>query len=110
MCYTNILEVLDLSDIPLKSCERTEDDPIIMAGGPCAYNPEPLAPFVDAFQIGDGEEMMLEAIECIRKCKAEKASRLDTLRALAKIEGIYVPAFYEASYNEDGTVTLKFTK
>ncbi|MBR6786306.1 MAG: TIGR03960 family B12-binding radical SAM protein [Clostridia bacterium] len=104
MCYTNILEVLDLSDIPLHSCDRTQDDPIVMAGGPCAYNPEPLAPFIDVFQIGDGEEMMLDAIDCVRKCKAEGKSRLDTLRALAGIEGIYVPAFYEAAYHEDGTL------
>jgi len=104
MCYTNILEVLDLSDIPLRSCERSEEDPIVMAGGPCAYNPEPLAAFIDVFQIGDGEEMMVEAIECVRVCKKEGKSRLECLRALAKIEGIYVPAFYEATYNADGTL------
>ena len=76
-----------------------------MAGGPCAYNPEPLAPFIDVFQIGDGEEMMLEAITCVRDCKAAGKSRLETLRSLAHIEGIYVPAFYEASYNDDGTLS-----
>ena len=103
MCYTNILEMLDLADIPIYSADR-KDGPIIMAGGPCAYNPEPLAPFIDVFQIGDGEEMMLEAITCVRNCKAAGKSRLETLRALAGIEGIYVPAFYEASYNEDGTL------
>ncbi|MBQ7519234.1 MAG: TIGR03960 family B12-binding radical SAM protein, partial [Clostridia bacterium] len=94
---------LDLAGIPLYSRER-RDGPIIMAGGPCAYNPEPLAPFVDVFQIGDGEEMMVEAIACVRRCKQEGLSRLDTLRALAKIEGIYVPAFYRESYHEDGTL------
>ncbi|MBO4378549.1 MAG: TIGR03960 family B12-binding radical SAM protein [Clostridia bacterium] len=103
MCYTNILEMLDLADIPVYSADR-KDGPIIMAGGPCAYNPEPLAPFIDVFQIGDGEDMMVEAISCIRDCKAAGKSRLETLRALAGIEGIYVPAFYEASYNEDGTL------
>ena len=103
MSYTNVLEMLDLAGIPLYSRER-RDGPIIMAGGPCAYNPEPLAPFVDVFQIGDGEEMMVEAIACVRKCKQEGLSRLDTLRALAKIEGIYVPAFYRESYHEDGTL------
>lgn len=104
MCYTNILEMLDLADIPIYSSDR-KDGPIIMAGGPCAYNPEPLAPFIDVFQIGDGEEMMLEAITCVRDCKAAGKSRLETLRALAHIEGIYVPAFYEASYNDDGTLS-----
>ena len=103
MCYTNVLEMLDLSDIPLYARDRT-DGPIIMAGGPCAYNPEPLAPFVDVFQIGDGEEMMVEAIECVRACKQAGKSRLDTLRALAGIEGIYVPAFYEPTYHADGTL------
>ena len=103
MSYTNVLEMLDLAGIPLYSRDRREG-PIIMAGGPCAYNPEPLAPFVDVFQIGDGEEMMVEAIACVRRCKQEGLSRLDTLRALAKIEGIYVPAFYRESYNADGTL------
>ncbi len=104
MCYTNILEMLDLADIPIYSSDR-KDGPIIMAGGPCAYNPEPLAPFIDVFQIGDGEQMMLEAITCVRDCKAAGKSRLETLRSLAHIEGIYVPAFYEASYNDDGTLS-----
>ena len=103
MCYTNILEMLDLSGIPLFAKDRA-DGPIIMAGGPCAYNPEPVAPFVDVFQIGDGEEMMVEVIECVRACKKAGKSRLDTLRALAGIEGVYVPMFYDAAYNADGTM------
>ena len=103
MCYTNILEMLDLADIPLFSRDRT-DGPLIIAGGPCAYNPEPLAPFIDAFQIGDGEELMVEFIECVRACKAEGLSRLETLRRLAKLDGVYVPAFYQETYNEDGTL------
>ncbi len=103
MCYTNILEMLDLADIPVFSKDRT-DGPLIIAGGPCAYNPEPLAPFVDAFQIGDGEELMVEFIECVRACKAEGLSRLETLRRLAKLDGVYVPAFYQETYNEDGTL------
>lgn len=103
MCYTNILEMLDLADIPVFSKDRT-DGPLIIAGGPCAYNPEPLAHFVDAFQIGDGEELMVEFIECVRACKAEGLSRLETLRRLAKLDGVYVPAFYQETYNEDGTL------
>ena len=103
MCYTNILEMLDLADIPVFSKDRT-DGPLIIAGGPCAYNPEPLAPFIDAFQIGDGEELMVEFIECVRACKAEGLSRLETLRRLAKLDGVYVPAFYQETYNEDGTL------
>lgn len=103
MSYTNVLEMLDLAGIPLYSKDR-QVGPIIMAGGPCAYNPEPLAPFVDVFQIGDGEEMMVEAIACVRKCKKAGLSRLDTLRALTGIEGIYVPAFYRESYHADGTL------
>lgn len=103
MCYTNILEMLDLADIPVFSKDRT-DGPLIVAGGPCAYNPEPLAPFIDAFQIGDGEELMVEFIECVRACKAEGLSRLETLRRLAKLDGVYVPAFYQETYNEDGTL------
>ncbi|MBQ7454818.1 MAG: B12-binding domain-containing radical SAM protein, partial [Clostridia bacterium] len=103
MCYTNILEILDLSGIPVFAADR-RDGPIVMAGGPCAFNPEPLAPFVDVFQIGDGEEMMVEAIQCVRDCKALGYSRLETLRALAKIEGVYVPAFYQPTYNADGTL------
>ena len=103
MSYTNVLEMLDLSGLPLYAKDRAEG-PIIMAGGPCAYNPEPLAPFVDVFQIGDGEEMMLDVIACMRDCKQKGLSRADTLRALARIEGVYVPAFYQASYNQDGTL------
>ncbi len=103
MCYTNLLEMLDLSGIPLLSHDRTEG-PIVMAGGPCAYNPEPLAPFIDVFQIGDGEEMMAETLTCIRECKRRGLSRLDTLRALSRIQGIYIPAFYRADYAPDGTL------
>ena len=103
MCYTNILEMLDLADIPLFSRDRT-DGPLIIAGGPCAYNPEPLAPFIDAFQIGDGEELMVVFYECVSACKAAGLSRLETLRRLAKLDGVYVPAFYQETYNEDGTL------
>lgn len=103
MCYTNVLEMLDLAGIPLLSCDR-HAGPIVMAGGPCAYNPEPLALFIDVFQIGDGEEMMPEVLECLRACKRNHLSRTDTLRALAGIEGIYIPAFYHAEYASDGTL------
>lgn len=104
MSYTNILEMLDLADISVFSKDRAEDEPLVVAGGPCAYNPEPLAPFIDVFQIGDGEELMVEFIECIRACKAEGLSRTDTLRRLAKLDGIYVPAFYRETYHDDGTL------
>lgn len=104
MSFTNILEMLDLGRIPVYARERSEEMPIIVAGGPCAFNPEPLAPFIDAFMIGDGEEVMHELIDVIRDGRAEGKSRLDILRALAGVEGVYVPALYEAAYHEDGTL------
>ncbi|MDD6683735.1 MAG: TIGR03960 family B12-binding radical SAM protein [Clostridiales bacterium] len=104
MSFTNILEMLDLGRIPVYGKDRSEEMPIIVAGGPCAFNPEPLAPFIDAFMIGDGEEVMHELIDVIRDGRAAKKSRLDILRALAGVEGVYVPCLYEATYNEDGTL------
>ena len=104
MSYTNILEMLDLAGIPLHSEDRTWDDPIVIAGGPCAFNPEPLYHFIDAFSIGDGEISTLETIEVVRQCKAEGISRKECLRRLAKLRGVYVPSLYEASYHEDGTL------
>lgn len=104
MCYTNILQVLDLSGIPLLAADRGEDMPIVVGGGPCTYNPEPIADFFDIFYIGEGETRYEELIQMYRKCKAEGLSRRDFLRQAAQIPGIYVPAFYEPSYNEDGTI------
>lgn len=100
MAFTNILNMLDLGGVPVKSCDRGEDDPIVAAGGPCAYNPEPLADFVDMFIIGDGEEL-LEQVVLMR---AEYSSREEYLRACSQLDGIYIPAFYDVQYNDDGTV------
>lgn len=94
LAATNVLEVLDLSGIPLHSEDRAEDDPIVLGGGPCALNPEPYAPFFDAFSIGEGEESMPEILECIRSYRAKGASRKDILLAMARIPGTYVPSLY----------------
>lgn len=104
MCYTNILQVLELSRIPLHAKERTEEDPIVIGGGPCSYNPEPLAEFFDLFYIGEGETVYDELLDLYKQCKKEKKSRLEFLEMAAGVEGIYVPQFYEASYKEDGTL------
>ncbi|MBQ2833840.1 MAG: TIGR03960 family B12-binding radical SAM protein [Clostridia bacterium] len=104
MSYTNILEILDLSGIPLHSEDRTWDDPIVIAGGPCAFNPEPLHKFIDAFSIGDGEISTLETIDVVKQCKAEGVSRRECLRRLSQLRGVYVPSLYEATYHEDGTL------
>ena len=104
MSYTNILEMLDLGHIPVKCSDRAEDAPIVIAGGPCAFNPEPLAAFVDAFVIGDGESATPQVMELVREKRAQHASRADILWALAQLPGVYVPVFYEAAYHEDGTL------
>ncbi|MED9821974.1 MAG: TIGR03960 family B12-binding radical SAM protein [Christensenellales bacterium] len=104
MSYTNILEILDLAGIPLHSEDRTWDDPIVIAGGPCAFNPEPLYHFIDAFSIGDGEISTLETIDVVKACKAEGVSRTECLRRLSRLRGVYVPSLYRAEYNEDGTL------
>lgn len=104
MSFTNILEMLDLGGIPLRSVDRAEHAPIVVAGGPCAFNPEPLAPFIDAFMIGDGEETMLELNQVIREWKKSGESRLSCLKKLAALRGVYVPALYDVSYYEDGTI------
>ncbi len=104
MCYTNILQVLDLSGIPLDAEERTWEDPIVIGGGPRTYNPEPLAEFFDLFYIGEGETVYDRLFEVYKKNRAEGGSRQDFLEAAAEIEGIYVPSFYETRYNEDGTI------
>ena len=104
MCYTNILQVLDLSGIPLKSADRGEDFPIVIGGGACAYNPEPLAPFFDLFYIGEGETVYDALFDAYKANKKVGGSRRDFLLAAAKIPGIYVPAFYDVTYKEDGTI------
>lgn len=104
MCYTNVLQILDLSRIPLYAAERTWDDPIVIGGGPCAYNPEPLAPFFDLFYIGEGETSYDELLDAYKKIRKEGGSRLAFLEKAAEIPGIYVPSFYEISYHEDGTL------
>lgn len=92
--FTNILNLIDLAGIPLRSENRTEDDPVIIAGGPCGFNPEPLAPFIDAFVIGDGEEAITEIIGAFRELGV--GSREQKIKALAKMDGVYVPALYDA--------------
>lgn len=104
MCYTNILQVLDLSQIPLIATERGEDCPIVIGGGPCTYNPEPIADFFDIFYIGEGETQYGNLIALYKKCKEEGAGREEFLRRAAKIPGMYVPRFYETTYHEDGTI------
>jgi len=104
MSYTNLLNMLDLAGIPLLRTERKEGDPFVCAGGPCAYNPEPLADFVDFFMMGEGEEIILEVMDVYARWKKEGVSREEFLNKIVGIEGVYVPGFYEASYNEDGTI------
>ena len=104
LSYSNILNTLRLCDIPLRSVSRDESDPFIFAGGPCSYNPEPLAPFVDFFLLGEGEEQLPVALETIKTSKDRGLSKEDTLSELAKLQGIYVPQFYDFTYNSDGTI------
>ncbi len=104
MCYTNILQILELSQIPLFSSQRSDNDPIVIGGGPCAYNPEPLADFFDLFYIGEGETVYGELLDAYKENKRKGGSRKDYLEAAAEIEGIYVPAFYDVTYHEDGTL------
>ena len=104
MCYTNILQILDLSGIPMMAVDRTWDDPIVIGGGPCAYNPEPLADFFDIFYIGEGEVVYDELLELFKKAKKEGWNRETFLRQASHIAGIYVPSLYKVSYHEDGTI------
>ena len=104
MCYTNILQILDLSQIPIYAKDRTEDMPIVIGGGPCVYNPEPLADFFDLFYIGEGETVYDELLDVYKENKKNQGSRKDFLIQAAKIEGIYVPSLYEITYKEDGTI------
>ena len=104
MCYTNILQVLDLSQIPLKAVDRTMEDPFVIGGGPCSYNPEPIADFFDMFYIGEGETVYFDLMDAYKEWKKTGEDRVAFLKRAAQIPGIYVPMFYEASYNEDGTL------
>ncbi len=104
MCYTTILNMLDLAGIPLRSENRGDEMPLVIAGGPCACNPEPLADFFDIFVLGEGEEVTLELMSLYREHKKNGYNKERFLKAAAQIEGIYVPAFYEVTYHEDGRV------
>lgn len=104
LSYTNVLEMLKLGGIPIDSNNRADGDPIIIAGGPCAYNPEPLAEFIDIFSIGEGEEALVELAEFINNSKKQGLSRAEILHGASRIEGFYVPSLYDAEYNPDGTL------
>lgn len=104
MCYTNILNMIDLSGIPVLSKDRTDEDPIVVSGGPCVYNAEPMTDFIDVFFIGESEEAIQEMVEVIKKWKAENkpGGRWEAIHRLAEIKGCYVPSLYETSYYENG--------
>ena len=104
MCYTNILQILDLSGIPLYSKDRTWNDPIVFGGGPCSYNPEPVADFFDIFYIGEGETRYREFLDLYKSLRNTGISRKEFLLKAASVPGMYVPSLYNISYNEDGTV------
>ena len=104
MCYTNILQVLDLAQVPLLAKERGEEHPIVIGGGPCTYNPEPIADFFDIFYIGEGETQYRALMDVYKECKDAGVGRVEFLRRAAKLPGLYVPMFYEVTYNDDGTI------
>ena len=104
MCYTNILQILDLAQIPFIATERTEEHPIVIGGGPCSYNPEPIADFFDMFYIGEGETSYDALLNLYKTMKQNGANRAEFLREASKIPGIYVPSLYEVTYKEDGTI------
>lgn len=102
--YTNVLNILDLAGMPILSQERDDAHPLVIAGGPCAFNPEPLADFIDAFVIGDGEELVVELTHLLRQAKSNKLARNEILSRMARMPGIYVPQFYQVQYDERGQV------
>lgn len=104
MCYTNILQILDLSQIPLYASQRTENDPIVIGGGPCTYNPEPLAAFFDIFYIGEGETVYDQLLDVYKEWKSSGKTRTEFLESAAQIDGLYVPRFYDVAYHADGTL------
>lgn len=108
MCYTNVLQVLDLAQIPINALERGDDCPIVIGGGPCSYNPEPLADFFDIFYIGEGETRYRELLSLYEECRDSRLGRVEFLRRAAKLPGMYVPRFYDVTYKEDGTIERFF--
>ncbi len=104
MCYTNCLQIIDLAGIPLLAKDRTEEDPIVIAGGPCAYNPEPIADFFDIFYMGEGETQYYPMMDKYKEIKANGGTREDFLRWVCTLPGMYVPKYYDVTYNEDGTI------
>ncbi len=105
MCYTNVVNLIDLAGLPLFAADRGEEYPIVIGGGPCAYNPEPLAEFFDLFNIGEGEEMLPQIVRLYIDMKSRGATKAEFLREAARsIEGVYVPSLYEVTYNDDGTI------
>jgi radical SAM family uncharacterized protein len=104
LTYTNVLNILDLGQIPVLASERDDSHPIVIAGGSCCLNPEPMADFIDFFVIGEGEEVLLELLDCLRQWQKDKAPRKELLRRVAAIAGVYVPGFYEVEYQADGLV------
>ena len=105
LAYTNVLNMLDLAGLPLRTADRGEESPLIIAGGTCAYNSEPMAPFIDIFCLGEGEDVLLELLELYRRARNEGWRRRELLVAAARIPGLYVPSLYEVTYGEDGVVT-----
>lgn len=103
LCYTNVLYMLDLAKVPRRASARGENHPLVIAGGPCVFNPEPVADFFDAFIVGEGEEVIVEFLQALEAAKAAGLSRKDTLRALQTIQGVYVPSHYTAIYRDDGS-------
>lgn len=104
LSFTNVLNMLKLANIPIKSSDRKDLSQIVVAGGPCACNPEPLADFIDIFFIGEGEEVDLEVIELYRECKKSDKTREEFLQLASQIKGVYVPSLYDVEYNSDGTI------
>ena len=104
LCYTTILSVLDLAQVPLFASERTERDPLVIAGGPCAYSPEPVAPFFDAVVVGEGEEVVHEIADVVTDWKQGGGSRRELLWRLSELAGVYVPAFFDVRYKADHTI------
>jgi radical SAM family uncharacterized protein len=102
--YTNTLNLLDLADIPLRAVDRTENHPLVIAGGHATYNPEPMADFIDVFVIGEGEEIILEVVQAVRDWRADDQPRPELLRRLARLGGVYVPSLYGVKYLDDGTL------
>jgi radical SAM family uncharacterized protein len=101
--YTNTLNLFDLGNIPIFSSQRTSSDPLVIAGGHATYNPEPMHAFIDAFVIGEGEEVILDIVDAYQSWKQDEASRADLLKKLSRISGVYVPSLYQTEYNQDGT-------